>query len=224
VPLLVTGVLLATHWTAMFAGYERAPDDVVAFIVFLAPVGIALLAPRTLGERLGPRTVAALAVAVAGLVFVAGPSRTTDGAAGLAAAGFAAVTFVALVLVAKPLAEELGGLRLTFLQMVIAGTVLLPLAVVTDWSGDGAAGWLWLVVLGLVHTGIGTALYLTALSRVPATHVGILGYLEPVGVVLFGWLLADASPKLTTLVGGGLIIAAGALVMTEQEEAVRVPG
>jgi drug/metabolite transporter (DMT)-like permease len=58
--LLAAGALLAVHWTAMFAGYQYAPDDTVVFIVFLAPVGIALLAPRTLGERLGPRTVAAL--------------------------------------------------------------------------------------------------------------------------------------------------------------------
>ena len=225
--VVLTGLLLAAHWTAMFAAYERAPDDVVAFIVFLAPIGIALLAPSTLGERLGVRTLTALAIAVGGLVLVAGPSRTSSAGMGLALAAFTGATLVAIVLLAKPLSEELGGMRLTFLQMVVAGTAMAPLAVFADWgAADGVQGWLWLALLGLVHTGIGTALYLSALSRVPATNVGILGYLEPVGVVVFGWLLADASPKLTTLVGGGLIIAAGALVMTSssEEEAVRVPG
>src|SRR5687768_16304166 len=36
---IAAGLLLAVHWTAMFAGYQRAPDDTVIFIIFLAPVG-----------------------------------------------------------------------------------------------------------------------------------------------------------------------------------------
>lgn len=210
--LVAAGALLAVHWTAMFAGYQAAPDDTVVFIVFLAPVGIALLAPRTLGERLGPRTVAALVLAVAGFALIAGPVLEPGTATGLAWAALSAVTFVALVLVSKPLAEQLGGLRLNLAEMAVAGVLLVPVAATTDWTGLGAA-WPWLLVLGGVHTAVGITLYLAALARVPATAAGILGYLEPVSVVMLAWLVQHDPPALATAAGGALVVAAGALVV-----------
>jgi drug/metabolite transporter (DMT)-like permease len=65
------------------------------------------------------------------------------------------------------------------------------------------------VVLGVVHTALGITLYLSVLAEVPATHVGILGYLEPTVVVLAAWLWLGQRPVLATVVGGLLVVAAG---------------
>jgi drug/metabolite transporter (DMT)-like permease len=204
------GGLLALHWTTMFAAYRRAPADTVVFLVFLAPVGVAALAPRLLGERTHPRTVAALALAVAGLALVAGPSRPSG--PGVALALVSAAAFVALVLTSKPLAQVYGGLRLNLMEMAVAGVALLPFAATVHW-GRPHAEWGWLVVLGLVHTAVGITLYLAALADVPATHVGILGYFEPVAVVVFAWLVLGERPRPATLAGGLLIVAAGTLLL-----------
>jgi drug/metabolite transporter (DMT)-like permease len=211
-PALAAGALLAVHWTAMFAGYQHAPADEVVFVVFLAPVGIAALAPVLLGERLDRRTVVALALAVAGFALVAGPALEPGTGVGLAWAALSAATFVGLVLVSKSLAPRLGGLRLNLLEMAVAGVLLVPAALAADWTGLSAA-WPWLVVLGAVHTALGITLYLAALAVVPATHVGILGYVEPVSVVALSWVVLGERPALTTAVGGALVIAAGALVV-----------
>ena len=236
---VLVGPLLALHWTAMFAGYQRAPADVVVFVVFLAPIGIAVAAPRALGERLTAATVAALAVAVAGFALIAGPSLGGNGnengvgtaasATGVAWAALSAATLVVLVVVSKPLAESLGGFRLSRIELTGAGITLLPVAVTTDWSGPSPRQWLALAVLGLVHTGLGVAVYLDALAKVPATSVGILGYLEPVAVVVFSWLVLAEAPSAATVAGGALIVLAGALVLRQAPSAVpevpiRVPG
>ena len=207
---LLAGALLAIHWTAMFAAYRRAPADTVVFLVFLAPVGVAALAPRLLGERTDGRTIAALALAVAGLALIAGP--TDAGGVGIAYALVSAATFVALVLTSKPLAQVYGGLRLTLMEMTVAGVCLLPAALTTSWGRPHAA-WGWLVVLGLVHTAVGISLYLRALADVPATHVGILGYLEPAAVVVFAWIVLGDVPRPATVAGGLLIVAAGTLLL-----------
>lgn len=221
---IAVGGILAVHWSAMFAAYERAPDDTVIFVIFLAPVGIAALAPRTLGEAVTAKTVVALVLALCGFGLVAGPTVDGAAAAGIGWAVLSAATFVALVLLAKPLAETYGGLRLTFLEMAAAGVVLLPVVASADWSGLGGS-WRWLLLLGLVHTAIGTAVYLAALARIPATHVGILGYLEPVGVVLFAWLVTADAPRATTVLGGALIVGAGVLVIrSARQTAVEVTG
>ncbi|HEX7168551.1 MAG TPA: EamA family transporter, partial [Acidimicrobiales bacterium] len=69
------------------------------------------------------------------------------------------------------------------------------------------------------------------LALLPATEVGILGYLEPVGVVLFAWLLAGDAPEATTVAGGALVVAAGAITIltgpaarSTAEVTARVPG
>ncbi len=219
------GVLLAIHWTAMFAGYQQAPDETVVFIIFLAPVGIALVAPRVLGERIGVRTLAALGLALIGFVLVAGPSIESSNTGGLAWAALSAATLIALVVASKPLAEVYGGLRLTLMEMAGAGVALLPVALAVEW-GPPKPSWAWLILLGLVHTALGVTIYLSALARVPATHVGIFGYLEPVAVVVLAWIVLARPPALVTTAGGLAIVAAGALVLLSRDPEVpaRVPG
>jgi len=209
---VAAAMTLAVHWTFLFAAYRRAPAGTVILIVYLAPVGVAVVAPWALGERSGPAILASLGLALAGFALLAAPALHGAGAIGLGMATGASASFVALIVLSKPLAEVYGGLRLAFMEMAGAGMVLVPVALATAW-GPPRAAWLWLVVLGLLHTALGTSLYLGALSRVPATQVGILGYLEPASVVLCAWLLLGQRPTPATLVGGGLVAVAGALVV-----------
>jgi drug/metabolite transporter (DMT)-like permease len=225
---IIAAAILAGHWVALFAAYQRASSGTVILIVYMAPVAIAALAPRTLGERHTRRTLAALALAAAGFVLVAAPAirgstTTTDenSTAGIALAAIAGATFVALILVSKPLAEIYGGLRLAFLEMSGAALCLLPVAVFTAW-GSPQPEWAWLIVLGLVHTALGTALYLGALAQVPATNVGILGYLEPAAVVVLAWLVLHERPGPSTIAGGALIVLGGWLTIATEVPA-RVP-
>jgi drug/metabolite transporter (DMT)-like permease len=209
----LVALVLAAHWLALFAAYKRAPAGTVILIVYLAPLGVAALSPRLLGERLGGRTVTALAVATAGFCLVAAPTVRAAGIAGLVLALVAAGLFVSLILLSKPLAAVYGGLRLALVELAGAGVVLVPVALASAWPAP-AWSWLWIVVLGVVHTALGITLYLSVLARVPATHVGILGYLEPVAVVIAAWLVLGQRPALATVAGGVLVVAAGALVAT----------
>ena len=222
--IAVMGAGLALHWMALFAALKRAPIGTVLLITYLAPVGIALLAPRTLGERLAPRTIGALALGTGGMALVAAPALDASGV-GVALAGLAAVLYVMLVLVGKPLSVEYGGIRIAFLQLAVAGLVLVPVAATATWHGPERS-WGWLLLLGLGHTAAGLWVFYAALARLAASQVGILAYLEPASAVLFGWIFLSERPRLATVVGGALIVAAGALVMrpVTPAEVADVPG
>jgi drug/metabolite transporter (DMT)-like permease len=208
---LATGALLAGHWLALFAAYRRAPIGTVLLITYLAPVGVAALAPRALDEKVSRGVILALGLAVAGVALVVGPAPGGS-ASGLALAGIAAASYTVLVLASKPLAEAYGGVRLAFIEMAVATVVLLPLAATASW-GAPEPSWLWLLVLGVVHTAAAIGLYLAALARMPATQAAILAYLEPAAAVLFAWGFLDEQPNVGTLLGGVLIVAAGVLVV-----------
>ena len=213
--VVAAGALLALHWVLFFEALQRAPIGTVLLITYLSPVGVAALAPRLLGEHVGPRTVAALGVALVGVALLSAPAIDAAGWTGVVLAGSAAALYVVLVLVAKPLAEAYGGARFAFLELAVAGVVLVPFAATAGW-GRPEASWTWLLVLGVVHTGVGVAVYLSALARLPATQVAVLGYLEPASAVVFGWALLSEDPAAGTIAGGLLVVVAGILVVAER--------
>lgn len=205
-------LILVVHWICEIAAYEHAPIGTALFIIFLAPVGIAALAPRVLGESIDGRTIAALGLAVLGFAFMSSNALEASGGDGLALSLGAFVTFVALILVNKPLADTYGGIRAAQMQLSGASVLIVPVLLFQhipspEWN------WLWLVVLGVVHTGIAIAIYLSALSVVGATTTGVLGYLEPASAVLWAWLVLHEDPAAVTLIGGAAILAAGLLVV-----------
>lgn len=219
---LANGALLAMHWLTMFIAFDRAPAGTVILIIFLAPVGVAAIAPKLLGDHLSPAIVLAAALGVVGVGLIAGPALGESDPVGLGMAAISMALLVALNLAAKPLAGVYGGVRLAFMETAGAALVLLPVAVALH-SGTLAAAWPWLVLLGLVHTALGVSLYLSALRHLPVTHVSILSYLEPASVVALAWIVLAERPTLLTSIGGLLVIAAGVLVVTAGRQASTPP-
>jgi drug/metabolite transporter (DMT)-like permease len=213
---IAVSVILTVHWVAEIAAYQHAPIGTALFIIFLAPVGIAAFAPTVLGEHIDRRTTAALGLALVGFAFMSGNAVKASGALGLTLSLVAMVTFVALVLINKPLADVYGGVRAAQIQMTGASVLIAPVVAIGVRFPAPAPSWLWLVVLGVVHTGLFIAVYLSSLRIVGATTTGVLGYLEPATAVLWAWLVLGEDPSTATLIGGAAILAAGLLVVRNE--------
>ena len=210
--LLADGVLLAIHWTTFVAALQRAPIGTVLLITYLAPVGIAALAPLTLHETITRRTVVALGLGVVGVGLIALPSLDSSSADGILLAVITAVVYVGLALLNKRLTDDYGGAELALWQVLVAALLLAPVAAVTDW-GSPDASWLWLPVLGVVYTAFAFGIYLSALAHVSATRAVVLLYLEPASAVVFGWALLSERPSALTCAGGLAIVGAGLLAL-----------
>ncbi len=205
------GLLLATHWAAMFEAFDRAPVASVLFVVYLAPAGVAVASPRWLGEPVGARTVVALGLGLAGAALVLGPG---DGlGAGTLPALYAAASLAMLVVVSRTLARDHGGAAVAVTELAVAGLVLAAAAPFMTWDGVGT-GLGWVIVLGVVHTAAGLGLYLAALAHLPAVRVAVLGYLEPASAALLAWWWLEETPGRAAILGGVLIAAAGVLAAT----------
>ena len=212
---LLQGVMLAAHWAAFFAALERVPIGTVTLVVYVAPVLVALAAPRLLNERLSWRTAVAVVLAFGGAALVLGPGGRDLDPDGLLLAGMAALLLAALVLNGKVLTESYGALRFTLAELIAATVVVAPAAVVAldaELPSIPADEWGWLALLGLAHTAAGLVIFYACLRRMPATHASVLLYLEPVAAVGFGWWLLEEDPTAATMVGGALIVLAGVLV------------
>jgi drug/metabolite transporter (DMT)-like permease len=208
--VVLLGLLLGLHWFMLVSAQQRAPIGTVLLITYLAPVVVALGAPRVLGEHVARATYVALAVALVGTLLLAKP-QPGEGVGVLLAFG-AAISYGVITLLSKYVVGSVGGVRLGFAQLLVAGVALLPLAAGAPWGRLGW-DWLWLVLLGVVFTGILGPLYLVLLNRLPASQVGVLTYLEPASAVFFAWLFLGEVPTAATAAGGILIVVAGLIVV-----------
>lgn len=214
--VLTLGVVLAAHWAAFFWSLKTTTVAIALVLVYLAPVLLAALAPRILGEQTDKRTWIAVVMALLGVILVARPgggATVTGTVAGL----IAAATLAALILIGKPVAQRLGGLRLAAYEHTVAALVMTPWAlaalVEVPWEATGnlsaVESWWQLLVLGMVLTGLAGVLYWTSVSRLRATSVGVIMYVEPASAVIWAALFLGESPGPLAISGVALVILAG---------------
>ncbi len=71
--------------------------------------------------------------------------------------------------------------------------------------------WHWILILGILNTGIGCYLYFSSLSKLPVQTVAICGYLELLSAVVFAALLLEEKMTLTQVLGAVCIIGGAIL-------------
>jgi len=213
--LFASGALLSFHWVMLMKAMNNLSIGDAVFITYLAPVMVAVLAVFLLKEKLEGTTVIALLIALLGmyLISVTGQSGETGlYGIGLVYALIAAVSYAFLLIILKKLREDLPALTVTFYQTAVNAAVLLPFCAFRDFPVS-TRGWISLIILGTVHTAFAGLVFIYAVRRVKAQHVGIIAYLEPLSAVVFGAIFLGENPGWQDLVGGLFIIVAGALVM-----------
>lgn len=232
VPLF--GVLLATHWGLYFAAIQQTSVASAVLITYAAPIFMALLAPLVIGEHVPGVSWAALAVSGAGIALITlsgeGSGSGEVHLAGVLLALGAAVTYACLIVFVKHLLRRVEPLTVVLYESVFATLALSPFVAATSFSLDGAqVGYL--LVLGVVLTGLAGIAYISALRFVAATTAGILAYIEPLGAAVLAALLLSERLTVGVVIGGALIISAGVAVIlrtpdpipTAIEEPVPVP-
>jgi len=219
--MVVLGFVVSLEMIFYFVSIRASSVTVGVALEYMAPVFVALLAPWVLHTRRRGVDLVAVAVAVGGMALLVLPAATAgDGAVTVPGVVFgllAGLMFATAMMLISSMAG--AGVRgSTFALFYCAGSVLLltPLAV---WQTVGSgyrltwADTLIVLISGLVYTALCFSLFSDGLRYVRVEHAGILGYLEPVTAPLWAFLLIGEAPPWTTYAGGGLIIAAGIVVI-----------
>jgi drug/metabolite transporter (DMT)-like permease len=219
--LLLMGAIDAAELLLFFIALRTTSVAIGMFLAFMAPVWVAVLAPRVFRSRTEPVVYAALPVALAGLVAILWPSLAGEGvhvsASGLVAGVAAGLLYACFQMTVKSLTNRgVGSVTIVVVESWLNVAFLLPLAL---WQvfGSGYAlttrDWIVGLVLGIVCTALAYTLWTEGMGRVRVQHSSILGYLEPVSAPFYAFLLLGERPGLATLVGGVLIVVAGVLVV-----------
>jgi len=214
-PLLLGGAIVTVHSLLQVVGLVTTTATISGWIISVTPLALAVLSFLFLGERIGWRGAAGIAVATAGILLLVSRGRFTDfrwvQSTGdwlmLASAHtWAAYTVVTRDLVRRrnPLAATFGVLLIAAVPIFIIAVASADLARVRALSPSGIAALLYLAIAGLA---VGNWFWQVGVARLGATRAGMYLYLEPLATLALAVPLLGEPFGFITGIGGGLVLA-----------------
>jgi drug/metabolite transporter (DMT)-like permease len=204
------------------AGERTVPAGTAALMLSITPVAAAVLAGPVLGERLGRRGWAGMAIAVAGAALVALSRRQGGGIGGALLVATAACVYAVWIVLQKRGLRTMSPLQLTAWGTWCGALFALPFGhgLPAD-LGHAPSTDVWaLLGLGIVVSTVPFLLWSWVLQRMPASLAApALLTIGPTGVLL-GWALLGEQPSPLALLGGAIAVAG---VVVVQGAGTRTP-
>jgi drug/metabolite transporter (DMT)-like permease len=212
---VAAGGLLALHFGTWITSLQFTTVAASVLLVNTAPVFVAALA-WAMGERPARSTWAAVALAVAGALVIAGGSGDDPGSLpGNLLAVCGAVAMAGYLLLAREAQRGLGYLPYVAIAYGTAAAALWVAVIVsgTQWSGFTSRTWAVLAAMAAVSQLVGHGGYNWALRHLQPTYVAVALTGEPVLASLLAWWLLG-EPLTGRVAAGGLLVLAAILVAT----------
>ena len=210
--LLLGGVALGLNWVALFTAYRLLNVSLATLIYYAGPMLVLVFSPLLFREKLTPQKIAAVAVVAAGLFCITG-SITSSGMSlkGLTAAVLSALFYASLIVFNKRIVKT-GGMQTAALELDVAFAVVLIYVLLTaGLPHPEKADIPYLMVIGLVNTGLAYLLYFSGLQKLPGQSVALISYVDPVSALVFSALLLHESMTPLQILGAVLIIGGAIL-------------
>jgi DME family drug/metabolite transporter len=218
----VTGLSQLTYFAAVASAGIAVPTVIANG---LGPVLTAVGQTVLFRDRPDKRTLAALAGALTGLVLLVldAPGEVT--AAGVLLSLASAVTYAAYTLAAGPASRRMHVTVLNAAAIAGGALAMLPFVLATGGPAvpGSAVGWVALLHLGLVVSGLAYGLYFSSARILPSTHLTILTLLEPLVATLIAVVAFGERLTIGAAAGGVLMLAAVAALRPRQAAPAPAP-
>lgn len=192
------------------------------------PAMTALVAVLWLRERASPLRWLGIAMSVGGVLIVFSGSASDSGGESTMFGNFLMFASVVCWALYTALAKRVAGFDSLVITVAVTGTgsmLLLPLAgyevITANRAGEGLPalpliGWVELLYLGGIASGIAYLLYNTSLRHLDASEVGVYTNLIPIVGVLTG-VVVLGEPLSARAIGGGLVVMLGVWITSRSE-------
>ena len=208
--LLVSGIAMGFNWILLFEAYRYTTVSVATLSYYFAPVIVTVACPILFKEKLTIKQIVCFAFSTVGIVLITGIGNIGGGRhwIGILLGLGAAVLYATVVLLNKFI-RNVEGIQRTFWQFLSAMVVLIPYVLLTNGITIGnlnGVGWVSLLIVGVVHSGIAYCLYFSAIHNLPGQQAALLSYVDPLVAVLISVTILDETMTVMQIVGGALIL------------------
>lgn len=211
--LAISSMAMGISWMFLYEAYQQIGVSLSSLLYYCGPVIVMALSPLLFREKLTLPKIFGFALVLLGLVLVNGNIvGDTQSHWGILCGILSAVMYAFMVICNKK-AVQITGMENATLQLTVSFlTVAVFVTAVKGIQVDATSADLpWILLLGLVNTGIGCYFFFSSINDLPVQTVAICGYLEPLSAVVFSVLLLKESMSLAQVIGAVLIIGGAVL-------------
>jgi drug/metabolite transporter (DMT)-like permease len=228
---VAAGVFFAADLILWHNSIEDVGAGLATVLANVQVVLVPLVAWAVLAERPGRQVLAALPLALLGVVLISGVLEhgaygrdPVRGAVFGLGAGLAYVGFLLLLRrggadIRRPAGPLFDATLVAAVVSVAAGLVIGDARLVPVWPGAG-----WLVVLALTSQVLGWLLISISLPRLAAAQTSLLLTVQPVGSVALAAAIFGESPSALQLGGVALVLSALLIATTPLVSSIRTRG
>ena len=209
--LALSGAAMGINWVLLFEAYKHTTVSNATLSYYFAPVLVTIVSPILFKEKLTLKQIICFVMSTVGLVMIIGVNTTGAGAGNLKGIlfGLGAACFYATVILLNKCVKFVAGIQRTFLQFLAAIIVLVPYVLLSGPMQVGTlqtVGFINLLIVGFLHTGITYCLYFSSLKELPGQEVAILSYIDPLVAVVASVVFLQEPFTALQIIGGILII------------------
>lgn len=212
--LLLLGLINnAAPWTLLAWAQQTLPSGLTGLLMAIVPTSTLIVAAAVGLERITPRRLTGLLLALAGVGVIVGADIEQPGrVVAVAAVVLATVLYASGAVFAKSrVSGHAPPLALATGQVLTAAVVTAPVALLIEGpvavSDLAVATVASVTALGAFGTGLAFVAFYTLVARVGATNATLTTYLIPIVAVIAGAVVLDERLGPSALAGGALILA-----------------
>lgn len=216
----------ALHFGPMFVGLDGLDVATAAIAIQLQVPFAATLAALLLGDKLGWRRMAGMAIAFAGVALIAGEPRLDGNLLSLGMVVFAALVWAVANIQIKALGDEVDVFALSGWVALLATPQLLAVSFVLEtgqWAALSTTSWLaWgsVAYQVVLVTLVGYGIWYRTMRRHPVSHVMPFTLLVPMFGVLSGVVFFGERLTLPMVAGGVATIAGVAIIVIRRPRVI----
>lgn len=218
--LVVSGIVIGINWILLFEAFNYTSVPVATLCYYMQPTIVILLSPLLFREQLTVKKVLCAAAAVFGMVLVTGVFGGAENVNRRGVfLGLGAAVFYSTVVILNKMIRGVDAYQKTVVQLFFAGAVMIPYLLVTrDNSLTQLSGRtvLFLLIVGLIHTGLAYVLYFGSMDGLKAQTAAVLSYIDPVSALFFSAVFLREPLSLQGIIGAVLIL--GSALISESGE------
>lgn len=207
--LVANAIFDGLNIVTFFAAFEHTTIAIAVLTHYLAPILVALAAPRIDG-LVTPGARPAAAVALCGLVIVLEPWHAPAAGAliGAALGAASAVCYAGNVFTVRRLAARIGASRALAYHCALTAVALLPL--LAGHTADLTAHNLGLLIAGGALLGAASGvMFAIGLVRIGSARAAVLTFFEPIVAVAVGAVVWGEPLHPIAMLGAALVLGAG---------------
>ena len=218
--LLFSGMAMGFNWILLFEAYKYTSVSAATLSYYFAPIIVTIVCPFLFHEKLTKKQIICFVMSTLGVFLITGvPDFQNMGRDTIGILfGLSAAVFYATVILLNKFIKNVTGIHRTYLQFLAAIITLIPYVACTSGFHIGSLdgkGWINLLIVGLIHTGITYCLYFSSLKELPGQEAAILSYIDPLMAVVISVAILGESISLPQIIGGILIL--GFAIWNEKE-------